>query len=197
LVDDNESFELFENLDYRPRLRTTNAAFQQLNDTTYRVHLTGLTEKRSLTLLQRFDDRWRLFPQPNPTGRWCKEEATFSGGLMQCSRGRGQRVLRAFPAVRTGPTLTAKHTQALGYANRWELDPDSVRSQLPPNYFVANPRGGIDLELLVSFRPQIYFDLGVLVTGLATVLLLGYVGLPLVRRRIRILGRPGPKASRV
>src|SRR5204863_2055652 len=89
LVEDNPSFALYENKRFLPLIRTENATFQKISDTTYHVHLTRLDGGRDLTFLRRFDDGWQLYPQRVDPHRQCQRVATFDGGLAECAKGSG------------------------------------------------------------------------------------------------------------
>ena len=57
------------------------------------------------------------------------------------------------------------HLRAYGYANAWLLDP-ALLSLLPkagphaPGYFLENPDGTMDFELVLEFAPQQYYAMG-------------------------------------
>lgn len=168
-VEDNNVFTVYENLTYRPALSASRAIFQKVNDTTYRVNLYRLEAARTLTLLQRFQPGWQLYLQPRPSTGWCRESLAYHDGLAECAKGVGGHDPRKARLLTRGGTLAAPHTVALGYANEWLIDPTSIQKQFREEYYSVNPDGGIDVELLVYFRPQSYFYVGLLITATALV----------------------------
>jgi hypothetical protein len=58
------------------------------------------------------------------------------------------------------------HTMVYDYANSWTLDPAYIRANYPKNYYKENPDGTIDVRMTMYFRPQSYFYLGLIISGL-------------------------------
>ena len=60
------------------------------------------------------------------------------------------------------------HWQASGFANSWWIDPEVLKSLGPDatRYVRPNPAGGVDLEILIEFRPQRFYLLGLAASGL-------------------------------
>lgn len=166
LVEDNDAFTLYENRDFRPRVRSVGTSFQKLNDTTYRVHLSELRGERGISLLQRFDPGWRVYTLPYRSGSWCREISRYDDGLTECAKGGGGPDVGAVTRLVTGKELAAPHTETLGYANQWSIDASAIRDRFPQRYYSANPNGTIDVELLLYFQPQSYFYLGLVITAL-------------------------------
>lgn len=60
------------------------------------------------------------------------------------------------------------HWQAGGFGNAWWIDPAILKCLGPDatRYVRPNPAGGVDLEILIEFRPQRFYLLGLAVSGL-------------------------------
>ncbi|GFK94660.1 hypothetical protein NNJEOMEG_02507 [Fundidesulfovibrio magnetotacticus] len=71
------------------------------------------------------------------------------------------------------------HWKAGGFGNVWWLDPALLESLGPDRarYARPNPTGGVDLEVLVEFRPQRYYLLGLCVSALTAGLSLAALAL--------------------
>jgi hypothetical protein len=164
LLSDNSVFTLFENTSFQPILRTEEASFQKINDATYRVYLSNLDAERALALLQRFDRGWLIYPQRDPSARWCRPISSHSDSLTECAPAQSGHDLGAVTRVVPGQTLSVPHTETLGYANQWHIEASSFRDQFSEEYYSSNPDGSIDIELLIYFQPQSYFYLGLIIT---------------------------------
>lgn len=83
------------------------------------------------------------------------------------------------------------HWQANGYANVWWVDPNLLAclGDKKRNYVRENPAGGVDLELVLEFRPQRFYLLGLAVSaataGLGLLALAGLGVAALARGRFR------------
>ena len=164
LVENNNVFAVYENEAFRPIIRASGVYFEKLNDSTYRVYLSNLKSARTLTLLQRFDSGWQIYPLRAPSLAWCRRIATYSSGLSECARGSGDNFVEAAARALGSGTLHVPHAEVMGYANEWRLDAHSVRKQFSAQYYSANPDGSINIAVLLYFRPQSDFYLGLIVT---------------------------------
>lgn len=52
------------------------------------------------------------------------------------------------------PLENNKSTHAFGYANGWKIDENYIKHNYNSNLYKNNPNGGIDLELMLYFKPQ-------------------------------------------
>lgn len=81
------------------------------------------------------------------------------------------------------PWPDAFHWQANGFANVWWLEPALLEALGPDKerYVRRNPHGGLDMELIIEFRPQRYYLLGLGVSALTVALSLLTLGLATLR----------------
>jgi len=73
------------------------------------------------------------------------------------------------------PVFDEKHQLANEWANAWEIDPDYIKDHYSSNYYKQNTDGSIDIELILFFKPQLYFYLGLIVSGTTLIFCLGYL----------------------
>ena len=81
------------------------------------------------------------------------------------------------------------HWQASGYGNAWWIDP-ALLGALGPDaarYARPNPAGGVDMELVIEFRPQRFYLLGLAVSALTVALALATLGALTVAARLRVM----------
>ncbi|WP_243439062.1 hypothetical protein [Fundidesulfovibrio soli] len=80
------------------------------------------------------------------------------------------------------------HWQASGYGNAWWIDPALLPAFGPEasRYARPNPAGGVDLELVIEFKPQRYYLLGLAVSALSVALALAALGAITVAQRLRV-----------
>jgi hypothetical protein len=64
------------------------------------------------------------------------------------------------------PIFDDTHQMVYGYANQWAIDPEYIRANYPKDYYKENPDGTIDILMTMYFRPQSYFYLGLIISGL-------------------------------
>ena len=80
------------------------------------------------------------------------------------------------------------HWQASGYGNAWWIDPAPLAALGPDaaRYARPNPAGGVDIDLVIEFRPQRYYLLGLAVSALSVALSLAALGVLTVAQRLRV-----------
>ncbi|MFA5102768.1 MAG: alpha-(1-_3)-arabinofuranosyltransferase family protein [Candidatus Thermoplasmatota archaeon] len=66
------------------------------------------------------------------------------------------------------------HTKVYGYANQWTIDADSIKKNFDKSNYTENADGSINVELTLYFKPQTYFDLGLIVSGVTLLGCFGY-----------------------
>jgi hypothetical protein len=59
------------------------------------------------------------------------------------------------------------HWQAQGYANAWWIEPEILKCLGPDasRYVRPNPSGGVDMEMVIEFRPQRFYLMGLAASG--------------------------------
>jgi hypothetical protein len=73
------------------------------------------------------------------------------------------------------PVFADTHKMVDDYANQWTIDPEYIKANFDKSYYKENPDGSIDVELTLYFKPQSYFYLGVLISGLTFLGCMGYL----------------------
>ncbi len=71
------------------------------------------------------------------------------------------------------------------YANGWTIDPEYIRTHYSREYYRENPDGSMDVRMTLYFRPQSYFYLGLIISGLTLLGCIGYLVVSGVRGRRR------------
>ena len=68
------------------------------------------------------------------------------------------------------------HKQDYNYANTWFISPAEIKKNIDKQYYRENPDGSIDIELVLYFKPQSYFYIGLFISGMTLLGCLGYLG---------------------
>lgn len=67
--------------------------------------------------------------------------------------------------------------------NSFRIDPKFIKENYPGGAYKENPDGSIDVNLTLYFRPQSWFYLGLIISGLTLFFCFAYLGYDLIRRR--------------
>ena len=129
------------------------------------VSVIGAAKKFILNLSESYNDQWKLYlaPVSQPEHRFVQ------GGELKYLTAK--------------PLFDDTHMKLNGFANGWVVDPDYVKKHFPNKYWKENPDGTIDFNLVMYYRPQSYFYLGLIIFGLTVVGGIIYLVVPRRRRR--------------
>lgn len=84
------------------------------------------------------------------------------------------------------PVFDDTHQLINQYANSWTIDPEYIKQNFSKEYYQENPDGSIDIEMTLYFKPQSYFYLGLIISGvvlLAFFSYFGYIGVAVLRKK--------------
>jgi hypothetical protein len=138
-------------------------SFQRLDSSAYSVTIQNATGPFWLDFAQSFSDGWKVYPMKS-TGVF---DSTLLTGFSQ----------QAYPS--------AEHFLLNGYANAWYID----KSNLDPSVVNSSKNGSWNLQLLLYYSPQSYFDLAWIASLTIAALLAMALILPTMLRRGKILSK--------
>lgn len=161
-----------------------DVAFQQINPLRYRVYLQHLKGARTVSLSSAYNKGWAAFVDNDPTDRWCHAITNGPHNAVQCDGGSEGPLDEIGAAFRTSPLASAHAASAVG-GNQWVLSAQYIEQHFPPQDYIKNPDGSIDVQLELYFKPQSYFFLtsllcmiafGIIFCALLPALIVSYRG---------------------
>ena len=138
--------------------------FQQINPTRYRVQVRDAEYAFMLVFSEQYSEDWKIYQAPREDD--ILPVASYQGGEVL----EGEALATFFDAKiaetwRRGPLHEDHHMVVNGYANGW---------------FITNS-GSYDL--IIEYSPQRRLQVGMLVTALSVISIIGYLAAPALRRR--------------
>ena len=113
--------------------------YHMVNPTAILITVSHLKDETSLQFLQNYTKNWKLYP-------YIAQE------------NRLQQTIQIFRQ----PMFENTHKLVFNYANQWELNAQEIRANLPGTYYSENADGTITIRLLLLYKPQVYFYIGIL-----------------------------------
>lgn len=155
----------------------------QIDETKYKLNI-SLRNRSDIVFLDSFNKDWKLYPNRHQSGALCTaSEYLEITNTTVCAEKRSYFALENLAYIYQDPIFDDTHIMNVGYANRWTIDPEYIKQNFSKDYYKENPDGSIDIELTLYFKPQSYFYLGLIVSGLTLAGLLGYLGYDIIRRK--------------
>ncbi len=154
--------------------------FDLINPTKKLVHIKGATKPFYLTMSESYHDKWQA----------------------ELNNGKVNGFFKSWvPFVHPDVIANDKHFKYMTFLNGWYINPqdlcESKVKSLPRRMTwgqksiksgcTKNPDGSYDIEMVIEFTPQRYFYLGLLISGITFITLIGYLGYDFIRRRKNIL----------
>lgn len=119
--------------------------FSRRSSIAHTAEFTGVAKPFLLTFADSFHPGWKLYLRPLQDNKTA--DRSIRMGV-------------------TRPLFDESHVQINGFANGWLIDPAFVKAHYGHDYYHENPDGSIDFNMAVYFKPQSYFYIGLLVSGL-------------------------------
>lgn len=164
----------------------TSLFFKKENDEKFRVFITTKS-LFNLTVLTNYNTNWQLYLAKNPTNSWCKPLAFFDKtNTTECIHSSKSIVGDELSYFINKPIFDSSHKMVNDFANGWTIDPEYIKRYYPQEYYKQNPDGSISIELILYFKPQSYFYLGLLITCITIMSCLAYLSYYEFRREIQI-----------
>jgi hypothetical protein len=179
-LDENDYFTLYE-LDENyliPLILSDNNAvdFQKINPIKYRINIHNITEKTNIEFHQSHNSQWKLYLESNPNNSWCKPLAYYENTkTTECEPTNKIFELNELTYLWKKPIFDDTHEIVSEYANGWTIDPEYIKENYPKEFYKENQDGSIEVEMVLYFKPQSYFYIGLLISTLILTLCIGYL----------------------
>jgi len=184
----NEDFDIYEiddsYLNGRIYLSNSKMSFQRINSTKYKIYIEGIKEKQDLSFIETFNNQWKLYLNKNSIDKKCNPLAYY--GKTKTTECRHLQKLfegEEFKYLWQQPIFNNSHRMVYGYANGWTISPEYIKQNFSKEYYKENLDGSIDLELVLYFKPQSYYYIGLLISALTLLSCLGYLGYNWCKRK--------------
>ncbi|HPN54298.1 MAG TPA: hypothetical protein PLB52_00030 [Candidatus Moranbacteria bacterium] len=161
-----------------PIIKTNNSIFQYNNSEKYIISI-NLQNKQSLIFLQNFHQEWNIYLEKNNSNGWCFEsdkKIKYNNNITEC-QGFDKKFfeIKNLYYLWKKPIFNDTHKIINEYANKWTIDPEYIKQNFSKEYYRENPDGSIDVEMVLYFKPQSYFYLGLIISGTTLFGCLGYL----------------------
>lgn len=161
-------------------------SFTNVNPVKYKLFISGLNKSEDLSFLEAFHSGWKLYPEPNPENGWCETSEYFAkSNSTECENNKKLFEIKDLSYLWKKPVFDDAHKLGNQYANQWTIDPEYIKQNFPKEYYKENPDGSIDVEIVLYFKLQSYYYLGLIISGMTLVGCFGYLGYDLTKRRKR------------
>lgn len=170
-LDDNEYFTLYElNKKYWVPLISSDkydVYFQKISPVKYIINIYNLKEKTTIEFHQSHNSQWKLYLKSNPNNSWCKPLEYYENTkTTECEHIKKIFDVYDLSYIWKKPVFDDTHTIVNEYANGWTIDSGYIKANYPKEFYKENLDGSVEIEMVLYFKPQSYFHIGLFITGL-------------------------------
>ena len=150
--------------------------FQKLNPTKYKIYNQNLSEPQNLSFLESYHKNWHLYLVKNPSNEWCNPIEFYNNtNTTECEHTQKFFEGEELSYLWKKPIFDDAHTIVYDYANQWTIDSQYIKDNYSKDYYTENPDGSINVEMILYFKPQSYFYLGILISGTTFLACISYL----------------------
>lgn len=169
MVMQNDNFRLYKNkVKVNFLFKNKYINFNQINPTKYQLEVKNLKSEQSLSFLQSFHPEWKLYPWTFKDISCDKDhQVNYSWDVTECISDHYKFFQwEEISYLWKAPVFDNTHKLVNEYANWWTIDARYIRQQFPKDSYQLNPDWSIDVKLVLYFRPQSRFYVGLGISGL-------------------------------
>lgn len=159
-----------------PRIFSDYLLFQKINPTKYKIYINDLKEPQNLLFLESYHKSWNLYLARNPSSSWCKPIEFYNNtNTSECEHTQKFLEGEELSYLWETPIFDGTHNIVYDYANIWTIDPEYIKENYPKDHYKENPDGSIDVEMVLYFKPQSYFYLGLIISSVTLISCVAYL----------------------
>lgn len=165
LLESNKYFEFFEIKNYSPTIVGNNINYTYVNDTKYIVKVNSLSTQQKISFLQNYNKDWLLIVKKKKDHTKCSVIQIFNKyNTIECQPRKSLIQGDEFSFLHNNSKIIKRHSSSSKFGNYWYINPSNIKSTLGEDYYLKNEDGSIDLELVLFFKPQAYFYIGLIIS---------------------------------
>ena len=150
----NQYLELYKIKDeyYKPKIYLANTSkdkrlsFSYISPVKYSLEIKNIRNIDQLVFLESYNKYWKIYPLKFETEN--NLDGFFSDLVYLYKK----------------PIFDFGHKTIFGYANGWNIDTGDIINQYDNNYYKTNSDGSKNIKLLLYYKPQSFFYLGVAIS---------------------------------
>lgn len=182
LTSSDGNYELYTTKKKNNLLQSNELSFKKVNQVKYILYIKNLKTPQELKFNDSFHQDWKLFLQEDPSLKFCTKTTSILNKTSECNSD-----FTFFDSSETSylwnkPVFNETHISDKGLNNSWKIDPKYVRDNYTSNFYSVNEDGSINIELVLYFKQQLYFYLGIVISFTVIVLSTIYLGIPLLKK---------------
>ena len=166
-VSSNGNYELYQLKTNSNILRSGNIYFKKRNQIEYHIHLSNIKEAQVVAFVDSFHPGWELYLSKHSNNE-CNDVYKYSEEGRECRTDTQLMNWNEPNILFAKPLFKQTHTQYQQFGNQWKISMDELKNN---RLIKSSPDGKYDLDLILYFRPQAFFYIGILISTVSILIL--------------------------
>jgi|GEM_PF-4991142 len=147
---------------YHPLITASpSASFIKVNPTKYRIKI-RFDNKAKIVFNMPYSSDWQLYPSEKYANFTCDKSLTaYLSGCKDLNRFFEGEEFKYFFLK---PQLYSTPKRKADFGNEWTLSEADLIKTLPQNEYIVHKDGTIEIQLILFYKPQLYFYVGLLIS---------------------------------
>jgi len=156
-------------------LGSSSLVYEKVNPIKYHLYIYNLN-KDNIQFLESFSTGWKIYLKKNLSSSWCEPSEFYNNTqTTECEHTQKFFEGEELSYLYKEPIFDNSHQMVYDYANGWTIDSQYIKDNYSSEYYQQNADGSIDIELVMYFKPQSYFYLGLVISLTTFILCIVYL----------------------
>lgn len=159
------NYEIYTSKTSNSLIDSKNITFKKISQVKYVIYIKGLKGKQTLSFVDSYHAGWKLFLMKNPSLNFCKKRIKKIGSnSVECKA--DDKLFDFEDVIYSVAKPIFENTHSLVYEgdNKWEVDSEYIFKNFDNSFYKTNKDGSIDIEMILYFKPQTYFYIGIVIS---------------------------------
>jgi hypothetical protein len=164
--DQSVLYKVKDNL-FKGKIYSNNSSvfYTIISPVKYKLYIPKLSDISEITFLEAYNDGWEVYLTGNQVQDFNCSGVYFSeSNSKECVSTNYSFDPTDIRYLYHKHLLDGNHYLSNYYANGWVIDTDYIKESFPMDAYTLNDDGSIGIELVIYFKPQSYFILGLMLS---------------------------------
>lgn len=166
------NYELYSAKKRNFLISSDNLSFKKISRVKYKILIKNIKGRQELLFNDSFHPGWKLYPMPAGTSFECKNPKEITETkTFECDHEINFFEISDLEYIWKDPVFENTHGIKNEFSNKWVIDPVFIKNNFNKDNYKINEDGSVDLNLVLYFKPQVYFYIGMAISILSFVIL--------------------------
>ncbi len=170
------NYELYSTKRQNFIITSHNTTYKKLNRVKYKIRIENIKQDQEILFNDSFHEQWELYPSHLTNNFTCNSPRRLDNlKTVECAPEIIFFELGDLNYLWSKDLFRSSHVVNNNFSNKWTIDFDWIINNLSKDYYEINEDGSIDLELVLYYKSQVYFYIGITITIIVFLILIAII----------------------